>query len=105
MVVIGGAFLTTFAVPSFHDAHAGQPALVVRYFAICSLFCGLASAWSKSAFAITLLRLTADEAACKYFLWFVLATVNGAYIVFVISPWTHWSQDATVKVITFTVGE
>ena len=103
MVAIGGGFLTTFAVPSFHDAHAGQPDLVKRYFAICSLFCGLASAWSKSAFAITLLRLTANG-ICRYFLWFVLITVNGAYIVFVISPWTHWNQHATLTLITWTVG-
>ena len=103
MVAIGGGFLTTFAVPSFHDAHAGRPDLIKKYFAICSLFCGLASAWSKSAFAITLLRLTANG-ICRYFLWFVLVTVNAAYIIFVISPWTHWNQHATLTLITWTVG-
>ncbi|KAI1841433.1 hypothetical protein JX266_012362 [Neoarthrinium moseri] len=84
MVVIGSGFISAFAAPSSGIVTASSDR-VLLLFNICSMFCALASAWSKSAFALTLTRLT--ERAGTIFLWFIIATVNIAYTVFSISAW------------------
>ncbi len=104
MIAIGGCFVTALATPGIRNDVAQKPELVNAYFAICSLFCGLASVWSKSAFAITLLRLTDGTSQCRYFLWFVLVTVNAAHIVFIIGPWIRWNTSVSSSLFIGIVG-
>ncbi|KAI2611896.1 hypothetical protein GGR54DRAFT_651135 [Hypoxylon sp. NC1633] len=84
MAAIGGGFISAFASPSSGISVAGSDR-VMTFFNVCSIFCGLASAWSKSAFAITLLRMETGRG--RYFLWYVLATVNASYLLYSITAW------------------
>ncbi|KAI1102764.1 hypothetical protein F4804DRAFT_254129 [Jackrogersella minutella] len=54
IAAIAGGFISAYASPGSGISIAGSDK-IMTYFNICSVFCGLASAWSKSAFAITLL--------------------------------------------------
>ncbi|KAI0380604.1 hypothetical protein F5Y04DRAFT_289313 [Hypomontagnella monticulosa] len=84
MVAIGGSFISAFASPGSGISIAGSDR-IMTYFNVCSVFCGLASAWSKSAFAITLLRLESGRG--RYFLWFALLTINGSYLLYIVTAW------------------
>ncbi|KAI2617649.1 hypothetical protein GGS26DRAFT_596200 [Hypomontagnella submonticulosa] len=86
MVAIGGSFISAFASPGSGISIAGSDR-IMTYFNVCSVFCGLASAWSKSAFAITLLRLEGSRG--RYFLWFALVTINASYLLYVITAWNR----------------
>ncbi|OTB15750.1 hypothetical protein K445DRAFT_317394 [Daldinia sp. EC12] len=83
MAAIAGGFISAFASPGSGISIAGDR--IMTYFNICSIFCGLASAWSKSSFAITLLRLESGRA--RYFLWYALVTINASYLLYVITAW------------------
>ncbi|KAG4222286.1 hypothetical protein PC116_g29239 [Phytophthora cactorum] len=83
MAAIAGGFISAFASPGSGISIAGDR--IMTYFNICSVFCGLASAWSKSSFAITLLRLESGRA--RYFLWYALVTINASYLLYVITAW------------------
>ncbi|KAL7628436.1 hypothetical protein AAE478_002639 [Parahypoxylon ruwenzoriense] len=84
MVAISGGFISAFASPGSGISIAGSDR-IMTYFNVCSLFCGLASAWSKSAFAITLLRLETGRG--RYFLWWVILTVNASYLLYIVTAW------------------
>ncbi|KAI1774842.1 hypothetical protein F4818DRAFT_53368 [Hypoxylon cercidicola] len=84
MAAIGGGFISAFASPGSGISIAGSDR-IMTYFNVCSVFCGLASAWSKSAFAVTLLRLETGRG--RYFLWYALLTINASYLLYVITAW------------------
>ncbi|KAI5862501.1 hypothetical protein GGS23DRAFT_597307 [Durotheca rogersii] len=84
MVAISGGFISAFASPRSGISIAGSD-MIMTYFSVCSVFCGLASAWSKTSFAITLLRLELGRG--RYFLWWVIATVNASYLLYIITAW------------------
>ncbi len=52
----------------------------------------LATAWSKVAFAVTLLRIVRNR-FLKYFLWFVIVTANLILIPGMISIWVPACTD------------
>ncbi|KAI8957296.1 hypothetical protein F5Y11DRAFT_360949 [Daldinia sp. FL1419] len=84
MAAVAGSFISAMASPGSGISIAGSDR-IMTYFNICSVFCGLASAWSKSSFAITLLRL--EDGRARYFLWFALVTVNASYLLYIITAW------------------
>lgn len=86
MVVIAGAFISAFASPGSGISMSGSDR-IMTYFNICAVFCGLASAWSKSAFAITLLRLESGRG--RYFLWYALVTINASYLLYLVTAWNR----------------
>ncbi|KAI4864212.1 hypothetical protein F4820DRAFT_346623 [Hypoxylon rubiginosum] len=86
MAATAGGFISAFASPGSGISISGGDR-IMTYFNICSIFCGLASAWSKSAFAITLLRLETGRG--RYFLWYALLTINASYLLYVITAWNR----------------
>ncbi|KAI1655134.1 hypothetical protein F4813DRAFT_391851 [Daldinia decipiens] len=84
MAAVAGGFISAFASPGSGISIAGDDR-VMTYFNVCSVFCGLASAWSKSSFALTLLRLESGRA--RYFLWYALVTINASYVLYVVTAW------------------
>ncbi|KAI0883008.1 uncharacterized protein GGS22DRAFT_169269 [Annulohypoxylon maeteangense] len=86
MAATSGGFISAFASPGSGISISGS-GRIMTYFNVCSVFCGLASAWSKSAFAITLLRLESGRG--RYFLWYALISINASYLLYVVTAWNR----------------
>jgi len=99
VVLIVDVSLATFMVKHFgYGKHTWDlsPTLDFDYFSLIAnlraTFAVVAAAWTKTAFAITLLRLT--EGWTKRFIWFVIITVN---IALGMSGLLFWVQCTPVQ--------
>lgn len=79
--VVISVILTTVTIPYGLGSHMAD--VPFQNYAIIGLlsnvngtFAILASVWSKTAFAITLLRLMTESKWARGFLWFVIVTIN-----------------------------
>jgi len=64
---------------------AEQKQATTFYYMIASTFLITASAWSKTSFAITLLRIT--DSKTKKFIWFLIISMNASKMVSAMLQW------------------
>ncbi|PSR99121.1 hypothetical protein BD289DRAFT_479703 [Coniella lustricola] len=62
---------------------------------ISSVLTTVGQAWSKSAFAITLLRPGLTEGWKRYVLWFILVTLNIYLVITFVLQWTNYCDEGT----------
>lgn len=57
---------------------------------ISSVLTTVGQAWSKSAFAVTLLRPGITEGWHRWILWFIIASLNGYLTITFLLQWTNY---------------
>ncbi|KAK9415249.1 hypothetical protein SUNI508_02097 [Seiridium unicorne] len=99
LMLLGGNISITFAVTfgfgkhSYDiEPHKFSPMRLVSNFA--GTFIIIGAAWSKTAFAVTLLRISSGWQ--KFFIWFIIISVNAVLGVSGVTTWTRcWPLEKT----------
>jgi hypothetical protein len=73
-MLVGYSVTATLAVQTGLGTHNGNPSGIQLTISIWTVFSSLGAAWSKTSFAITLLRVT--DGRLKLGLWFIIVTLN-----------------------------
>lgn len=102
-MLIGYAISATIAVLlGGLGTHSGNPMSIQMMISIWTVFSSLGAAWSKTSFAVTLLRITTGR--LKFGLWAVIVTLNIILTFNAIVPFI-WCNPPSKAWNPFMLGE
>lgn len=82
-IVISVEFATGYVSPTWDD----RMTILVS---ISSVLTTVGQAWTKSAFAVTLLRPGITEGWYRWILWFIIASLNTYMLITFFLQWTNY---------------